>query len=499
MREPDFDTRLFADAAELPPADEIVRAVTPWRSAMRRILWGFGLSTITLNFFHLQYLLPAIGILLLLLGFRTLRKENNWFGACFILSAIRTLWFGLTSVFEATIWHSAFYDSSAGTLLTLCNLLTALALFFCFWRGLRAVVSQADPAQSTGSAAALVVWYALVCILAYVPIGGSITAILLLIVYICTLVSLREVSRSLDAAGYAISPAKIRISDRWLASSIVLTAFLGLTAAGIFGTSYPMEFTEHTTGNPEVKAALIELGFPVEIADDLTEADLAALAGAQEVFTDVSTYPVNTGRQVTTRETVDGVLTIHTTTVYDERELQITGIAVRLAGEEERWMLIHHFRWLIDPGFFGTEAMQLWTADRSTGEGWRQIGELSGQVLYDRDGQSYAAPYAFLGRTTYNSNSMFFGNSVENDVFAEFSLPRRSENQRGYVAYTVGEVNEGWIIDSWMNYIHQTDPWQYPAQTAAEHKRAGGWNHHGAFCVTQSALQFFPDADEMLD
>ncbi|MBR7137881.1 MAG: hypothetical protein IKC99_07460 [Clostridia bacterium] len=499
MREPDFDARLFADAAELPPADEIVHAVTPWRNAMRRILWGFGLSTITLNFFHLQYLLPAIGILLLLLGFRTLRKENGWFGTCFALSALRTIWFGTTSILQATIHHTSLFDSEVGILLTFANLLTVLALFFCFWRGLRAVVSRADPAQSTGSAAALVVWYALVCVLAYVPIGGSITAILLLIVYICTLVSLREVSRSLDAAGYEISPAGIRISDRWLAIVIALAALTGLTLASIFGTSYEMDFTAHTPYDEAVRAELAALGFPAEIAADLTSADLAALAGAQEVITDVSTYPVNEGREVTTRETVDGVLTIHTTTVYDERELQITGIAVRLAGEEERWMLIHHFRWLIDPGFFGTEAMQLWTADRSTDKGWRQLGELSGQVLYDKGGQSYVAPYAFLGRTTYNSNSMFFGNSVENDVFAEFSLPRRSENQRGYVAYTVGELDDGWIIDSWMNYVHQTDPWQYPAKTAAEHKKAGGWSHHGAFCVVQSAIQFFPDEGQILE
>ena len=64
-----FDELLREDAAALPPPAD--GEITPWRTAMDRILWGMGLTTITLNFLWLDVLLPAIGAVLLVLGFRT--------------------------------------------------------------------------------------------------------------------------------------------------------------------------------------------------------------------------------------------------------------------------------------------------------------------------------------------------------------------------------------------------------------------------------------------
>ena len=75
-----LDHLLQASLPELPPA-EIAQGVTPWRRAMGRILWGLALTSITLQFWNLQYLLPTIGLVLLMLGFRALRRENGWLAA----------------------------------------------------------------------------------------------------------------------------------------------------------------------------------------------------------------------------------------------------------------------------------------------------------------------------------------------------------------------------------------------------------------------------------
>ena len=63
-----FDELLREDAAALPPPAD--GEITPWRTAMDRILWGMGLTTITLNFLWLDVLLPAIGAVLQLAGNR---------------------------------------------------------------------------------------------------------------------------------------------------------------------------------------------------------------------------------------------------------------------------------------------------------------------------------------------------------------------------------------------------------------------------------------------
>ena len=61
-----FDELLREDAAALPPPSD--SAVNPWQTAMSQILWGMGLTTITLNLLYLDYILPALGAVLLVLA-----------------------------------------------------------------------------------------------------------------------------------------------------------------------------------------------------------------------------------------------------------------------------------------------------------------------------------------------------------------------------------------------------------------------------------------------
>ena len=164
----------------------------------------------------------------------------------------------------------------------------------------------------------------------------------------------------------------------------------------------------------------------------------------------------------------------------------------------ETWVLIHHFHWNVDPGFYGTEAIQLWPSYRM--DSWDAAGEATGRVLCDRDGVRCAAPYYFLGPQTYTANGIFWGEQTRSDLFAAFSLPKDGENCRGYVAYPIREVEDGWYVDSWINYTHQEKWFQYPVQTAMGYRMdemAGSWDQFRAFRLVQDALQFFPgEADE---
>ena len=156
-----------------------------------------------------------------------------------------------------------------------------------------------------------------------------------------------------------------------------------------------------------------------------------------------------------------------------------------------RWKLFHHFLWQADPGVRGTECIQLWTTDRSL-DGWRGLESLTGRLLYDKDGVTYTGAFYRLGRTSYGYDSMFFGHTSGYDPMAVFSLPRGGENCRGYVAYEAQQVEEGWLLDSWINYTHQTGRLNYPLTTAQDYRTSGVFRG-GAFHTAQSAIQFFPD------
>lgn len=62
-----------------------------WQQTYENILVGMGMCVITLNFLLLNYILPSIGILMIFLGLRRLRRENRWFRSAYGLAGIKLL------------------------------------------------------------------------------------------------------------------------------------------------------------------------------------------------------------------------------------------------------------------------------------------------------------------------------------------------------------------------------------------------------------------------
>ena len=502
MTDADFEAMLAQSVPDTPP-EEIVAEVTPWRRAMNRILFGMALCAITLNFWCLNYILPAIGTVLLLLGFRTLRRENRWLGGCFAVTVIRAACFFATLILNTTILQSAVFTPAVTTTLTVINAVLLLALYFCFWRGLLAVQKKAGLPAQAGGALALIVWYALVCVLAAVHYTGWIVPIAMLVGYGCILRSLYRLSGALDEAGYAIAPGPVRVTDRCLVLVIAAVLGIGCTLGYLFGSSYRMDWqpadASEQTQTAAIRQQLLDLGFPEAVLNDLTPEDIAACDGALRVVSVTEDHPFNDGRTVSHKESdgEGGVVSV-LDTVYDVRELRLTSVGVQLPGAQETWRVFHHFLWTTDPGFCGTEVLQIWSADQSTPDGWRFAGDVTGRVLYDRDGQTFTASYHTLGRQTYTADSVFFGQRTNSDLFAAFSMPRHAESARGYVAYTAAAVQSGCLLSSWCNYTHQQSLLQYPAVTAMEKRMTSAFGNAGAFRTVQHTLQFFPEDAQTL-
>lgn len=502
MTDADFEAMLARSVPDTPP-EEIVAEVTPWRRAMNRILFGMALCAVTLNFWCLNYILPAIGTVLLLLGFRALQQENRWLGGCFAVTVIRAVYFFATLVLNTTILQSAVFTPAVTTALTAVNAVLLLALYFCFWRGLLAVQKKAGLPAQTGGALALIVWYALVCVLAAVHYTGWIVPIAMLVGYGCILRSLYRLSGVLDEAGYAIAPGPVRVTDRCLVLVLAAVLLIGGALGYLFGGSYRMDWqpvdTSAQTQTAAIRQQLLDLGFPEAVLNDLTPEDIAACDGALRVVAEVEDYPVNDGRNVLWEACNEKNERYYVQdTVYDVKELRLTGVAVQLPGERETWMVFHHFLWTADPGFCGTEAIQIRPAYRSIPEGWSAAGDVTGRVLYDRDGQTFAAPYASLGARTFTANTVLWGKQTNTDLFAAFSLPRHGEHCRGYVAYSATEARDGNILSSGEYYVHQQTWLQYPVVTAMEKRLTATWGDTGAFRTVQDVLQFYPEDAQTL-
>lgn len=269
----------------------------------------------------------------------------------------------------------------------------------------------------------------------------------------------------------------MRISEwRYAAGAAILTAaglLIGYTCFGSYHMAWTTAKETQDSASEEIKAHLLSLGFPEEILHDLKEEDILACKNARQILLNQSDDLLRDG---------------------DER-LQLDGVAVELE-QEGQWKVIHHFLWNGNSGFRGTEAVQI-NAYQELNGGWTAQGELTGQVLYDKDGTSYTAEYASLQNEAYdtNQNFPFYGSQQYASIFAEFSMPHRGENCRGYVAYEIKAKESDWWIDSWLNYTHQKTIWQYPVISAAQNRKQGGWLNERVFSTVQDALQVLPEGE----
>ncbi|MBQ3136461.1 MAG: hypothetical protein IJB74_03160 [Clostridia bacterium] len=486
-----FEEMLKSNLTELPP-DDIVKNVTPFKKSLNRVFTGLAFSALTLNLWALNYILPFIGSVFSILGLRTLRKENKWFFGCYVITCIRAV-----RIFALLIVNSTIYSSSLNGIaiaLTIFDMLLMLLFLLLLRKAIGTLQQKAGILSDTKRITTLILWYVLLCVLAFIEYTGFILGWGMIIGYIFIIRSLYKLSKETEDTGYAIESAPVRISDRAL--SVILTLTIAVCCLGgnlLFGR-YEMKWeiksdTEHAQVQ-QIKEHLISLGFPAHILEDMTAEEIKECEGATEIFTDVDEHPINKGRKVTkTYSYSSGNTYHHTSTVYDVRELRITGVAVKLPTERESWRLIHHFEWTVNPGFYGTESIQLWTQNERS-EGWMDKAEATGRVLYSKDGVSYTAPYFSLGKEIYTYNSVFFGKKSANDTIATFSLPNKAERQRGYVTYEIKELSDGYIVDSWINYTHQQTPFQFPVRTAAETRMSNNLNESGAFRTIQDALQF---------
>lgn len=114
-----FEAALQASVPERLP-DKVAAAVTPWKRAMGRVLAGTALTALGTNLWGLNYLLPGIGLVLMLLGFRLLRRENRWFRCCFLLTGMQLAYCAFQLILQAIPLSSSLcrLHGGAGTALS---------------------------------------------------------------------------------------------------------------------------------------------------------------------------------------------------------------------------------------------------------------------------------------------------------------------------------------------------------------------------------------------
>lgn len=466
-----FDALLESSLSELPP-DSIAIDVSPWKKAMDRVVIGTALSLVTLNIFYLNYILPLIGMIQLLLGLRRLRQENRAFMACYVIGIVYAVDFFAFLLINATRFNNQIFTLLNSAYANLLTAVISLVYLLCLSGALREVHRKAGLSGRVRGTRSVVIWYIIMVSLALINYSGLVIPIIMLLAYVRIVYCLLKISKALAWAGYSVRCAPARISDRTLVLAILSALAAALVLCHIFFVKYPMNWQPAPPRRSEqaeiVSAQLAELGYPEDLLADLTDEDILACEGAASII-------------------VDTALNM----VFDEKpRIYSCGIAVELPGNGLQWRVFHHFRWLEGNRFYGTESIDIQTRWQGTSL-FSPSGTFSGQVLCERAGRTCCAPYYSMGIGEYTSYS-FFGANTNTHLVARFSLPNRAENQRGYVSYVLELEQQNDYISTWMNYTHQRTWWLYPVSTAHEyflHDELLAF--YKPFVTLQDTLRFF--------
>lgn len=479
MDEQDFDALLSRSLPELPPEDIVARTV-PGKKALNRILVGYFLSTFTINGLGLNLILPVIGQILMLLGFRALQHENRWFNACYVFAVLQAfLRFGKL-ILDTTIFDLPFEDPQNAAnafyiALALQVLLTVVSLL-CFWRGLRTVQKACGIRSKAIGVLALLVWNLLFCAMALLQMRGQFfggyTLLFLLVSLIIILWMIARQAKALDATGYVLQPAPLRLSDRTLTLIILGILAIGCTCGHLFFSSYDMDWqtvdSTESAATSETKSQLAALGFPEDILDDLTPEDLARCRGAEQVVVDAHTLNSENPSGVE-QAVIDP--TLHDSTIdNDPDDLRLTNVIVLVPGETPHVVLFNHFSWLSTPKFYGTAALNILPTYEVSAELWRLEDGPTGRILYDDGDDSFVADYHSIEMRTVTSN-LFRNVAPSPSLYASFIFPNQGTRQRGYITYTIAPraiLPEGYRQAGYsqMTYMHQKKRFLYPAETA---------------------------------
>lgn len=449
----DFDRQVIDCLSEITPPEEEIQRINPWSKPIGFITWGFILTTIHLNFVYLQYILPTIGVVLIYLGFRSLRRENKYFTVLWIISMVKLLLQLVHLVWISTPLNLVEYPEAAvGTALFVFH----LAMFLIFQAALDKTYFKAGKTVQERP----LIWASLWALAVYLlvmfslPVGWWI-AIPMLICYYLIVRSLFRVGEQLDDTGYILTNAPVRIGSRTFGWGFCLMALAVVLACTVYYNHLPLEPRVYSP--PEMTGArqrLLELDFPAEALQYLSDEDVELLSEAKdvEVFRKLLMFDP---RKIEHWESYGNHTSITHTYEPGKKNMEVTTIFIEMP--ENLLYVMQYFTWqggspVWQDGFL------------ISGENKTEDKEIvSSGLFYEQQGIKYIAGFPRLVCDKFTQYTMF-GPDYSVMIAGALSYPFGSEKQGGYVLYRypIDADSDQFVSHALFSYVHLVSPLRIP-------------------------------------
>ena len=390
---------------------ENLGVINPLGAAVNRIIAGMVMTTITLNFLGLNYILPTVGIMLIYLGMRTLRSGNLYFRLGWLAALGKLILTTLNLVLQVTPYISLM----DGWGLWAAQAVHILFLLF-LGLGIRKAgidAGMADPKMPTWP---IILWQAVLIVLALIGINSWAVLILMIWAWVSMVSHIYHCADSLKQAGYVVP-----VSTVWFSAKPLLLAYLALLLCVMVGASLLVHYTpldaekvilsevigvkEETA---EIRSQLISKGFPEDILDRILDEDLADLGSAADV--DV----IKSGDNTSNTERMEGY-------------------SVSVLTEDGR---VKTFVWFeyVDGKHAGlVDSVKIqYDEDQIT-------TDIKGRLLYEKKGETWSADVKF----EENSRTYLWFGDITTNVWSisKYSFPFMADSPRGYFTWWTEEAD----------------------------------------------------------
>ena len=442
LDEKQLERLLQQELDETRLVDDYTTDINPFRSAVTYVIAGQVLTTITLQFLYLHYILPALGVMLTYLGMRTLRTGNRFFRAGWLASLAMVLMTAWNLLVSATPYLTVF-----GNALSWIGVGLTLLFLFCFGKGIQQAGRDAGMERPKMPTLPVMIWQVVVMGLAQVAYSGWFLVIAMLAAWVCMIRYICHCADDLQTVGYDVPAAGVRFSAKslLLAYILVLAAALVILSWGVHHTPLTAEAVQDDgfggitmaesgqgiqngqSGNAAdtaaIRARLEELGFAAEVLDGILDEDLTDLADAIAIQYGEKKQDED-GRMAGNTIAVlcsDGGIKCFTTFDYTGRAHSGLVDSVKLSCNR-----------------------------------WEKLSAFQGRIFYEKGGQAYVAEVPL----TEDSRTYLWFGEVTTDRWMEgkYSYPAFSKGQRGYFTWW-SEREDGTPADYCMilvNYYNLT-------------------------------------------
>lgn len=451
--ESEFDQQIIDKLIEIDPPEDQVSNINPWSKPIEFITWGLILTTLHLNFLYLQYLLPIIGVIMIFLGFRSLRNENKYFKILWIFSIV-DLFLHIADIIKVItpISINDYEEIIIGTV----TLTVRIIMFLVFHKALITVFKKAGKTMEGSPLIWASVWSIAAFLIAISPLSQSwLVFIPMVICYILIVRSLFSIGELLDDTGYVLMNAPVKVSNQTFGRLYFFIVLALVISCSIFFNHLKLEQKEYQ--QPDITTArehLLEMKFPSDALQYLREEDVAIMEDAVNIEVSNKLLMLDP-LKIEHREGTEGNMFI--THTYEPGKKNIETATVYIEMPENVVYVMQYFNWV--------GGNPIWQ-DGLTITGDYDVSDkeiVSSALFYDKNNVRYIAEFPRLTCEEVKVNTMF-GTHYSEPIAGALSFPFGSERQGGYVLYRykVMTDRDDYITYATLNYIHRLSPIRIP-------------------------------------